>query len=521
MSLADLIIDDLPNPAVTEADEAALRVLLTRLRGQIADAEAQAYAEWQDLRATVSNRDSQEEFQATARAVARRQSAAASELQGLAGELRIMADSLQSRQGGPDLRIDALVRMAVEIGEAADQLAFRVAEGQSWAREAMGRFTERLEKLESAAADRSSRQLERLAVRIQESEARRGRELSDFVAAVERRRAKFAAAARDMSRIDTSPAPPVRRSNHKPAAALLSAGVACLGFVTLAVVTAPTPQGQRALEIVNELVMRGRILIAPPRVVRDDEPVAKAPQVDIPGVPTGAAAEQALDKAKADLKAGRPGALERLRALAESGMPRAQMHMATLYEAGEVVTADRAEARRWTARAADGGDPVAMHNLAIYYLEGRGGPRDEAMAARLLRRSATAGIADSQFNLAMLYEAGDGVDRNLVEAYKWYQIAANNGDLKGRARAVTLEARLSSREIASAESTAQRFTPGQAVPEEPALVAGTATIAESQRKLARLGYYVGPTDGQDAPAYRQAVEAYRRDQVAQVASARP
>lgn len=518
MSYGDAIIDDLPDPGVTEADEAALRVLLSRLRGQIADAEAQAYAEWQDLRASVSNRDNRDEFQEVARAVARRQSAAASELQGLAGELRVMANSLQARRGGSDLRIDALVRMAGEIGDAADQLAFRVAEGQSWAREAMGRFTERLEKLESVAGDRSARQLERLAVRIEESEARRGRELSDFVDAMERRRAKIAAAARSVSRIDTTPAPPVRRTNHRPAAALLSAGVACLGFVTLAVVTAPTPQGQRALEIVSELVMRGRILIAPPRVAGDDEPAVKAPPPPQPGVPTGAAAEQALAKAMADLQTGRPGAVERLRALADAGMPRAQMQMAKLYEAGQGVAVDRAEARRWTARAADGGDPVAMHNLAIYYLEGRGGPRDDAMAARLLRRAAIAGLADSQFNLAMLYETGEGVDRNLIEAYKWFQIAANNGDLKARSRAVALEAKLSPREVASADRIAQGFAPGVAVPDEAPLIPGAGTVAESQRKLARLGYYIGPTDGQDAPAYRQAVEAYRRDQQAQVAS---
>jgi TPR repeat protein len=518
----DVTIDDLPDPGVTEADEAALRALLTRLRGQIAEAEAQAYAEWQDLRAGVSSRDTQDEFQAAARAVARRQSAAASELQGLAGELRVMSDSLQARRGGQDLRVDALVRMAAEVSEAADQLAFRVAEGQSWARDAMGRFTKQLEKLENVAADRSARQLERLAVRIEESEARRGRELSAFVEAVERRRAKHAAAlARGLSRIDTSPAPPVRQTNHRPAAALLSAGVACLGFVTLAVVTAPTPQGQRALDVISELVLRGRILIAPPRVARDEDPAAKGPTVQVPGVPNGPEADRALAAAMADLQAGRPGAVARLRGLAEAGMPRAQLQMARLYESGQGVPADRAEARRWTARAADAGAPVALYNLAMYYLEGAGGPRDDAMGARLLRRAATGGLADAQFNLGMLYEAGQGVDRNLAEAYKWFQIAAGNGDLTARSHALALERKLTSRELAAAERVASRFTPGQDMPEEPPLIAGAATVAEAQRILARRGYYIGPTDGQDAPAYRQAVEAYRRDQLAQVASARP
>jgi localization factor PodJL len=86
---------------------------------------------------------------------------------------------------------------------------------------------------------------------------------------------------------------------------------------------------------------------------------------------------------------------------------------------------------------------------------------------------------------------------------------------------MAIETKLSPREVASADRTAQGFSPGQAVPEEPPLIAGTGTVAEAQRRLARLGYYIGPTDGQDGPAYRQAVEAYRRDQLAQVASARP
>lgn len=516
MSHVDVFDDDLPDPAAVEADEAALRALLTRLRGQIADAEAQAYAEWQDLREDVSQQNSRDEFQAAARAVARRQIAAASELQGLSSELRVMADSLMARRGGADLRIDALVRMAAEVSDAADQLAFRVAEGQSWAAEAMDRLAERLGRLEAVATDRSARQLERLAVRIEESEARRGREFSAFFDTLERRRADRASAKRQQSRIETvTLAPPRRRSNHRPAAALLSAGVACLGFVTLAVVTAPTTQGQRALDIVSELVLRGQILIAPPRVAAPGDAVAQGPAA----APASPATEQALAAVMADVQAGRPGAALRLRRLAEAGLPRAQMQMARLYESGQNgLAVDRAEARRWTARAADAGEPVAIHNLAIYYLEGRGGPQDEAMAARLLRRAATMGVADSQFNLALMYETGSGVSRNLVEAYKWFQIAAANGDLKARGHAVALEAKLSPRELASAERTVAGFTPGQATPEEAPLIPGAATIAEAQKKLARLGYYIGPTDGQDAPAYRQAVEAYRRDQQAQVAS---
>ncbi len=48
--------------------------------------------------------------------------------------------------------------------------------------------------------------------------------------------------------------------------------------------------------------------------------------------------------------------------------------------------------------------------------------------------------------------------------------------------------------------------------EEALLIPGASTIVEAQKKLARLGYYIGPTDGQDNPAYRRAVEAFGRDQ---------
>ncbi|MGA0604398.1 tetratricopeptide repeat protein [Phenylobacterium sp. VNQ135] len=298
---------------------------------------------------------------------------------------------------------------------------------------------------------------------------------------------------------------------------LLSAGVACLGLTTLAVVLEPpfSLAPQDAVSAPANIVLRGPILVAPPRFAALDE---HAPPSGAPPL-SDAEAQQALASAIAAAEQGRPGAVARLRTLAEAGASRAQMYLAKLYESGKGVPVDSAEARRWTARAADAGDAVAMHNLALYYLEGRGGPRDEVMAASLFKRSASAGVADSQFNLALLYEAGTGVDRNLVEAYRWFQVAANAGDLKARERAVSLETRLSPKEMSGAERLAAAFRPGMAEPDETVLIPGAATIAESQKKLGRLGFYIGPTDGQDTPEYRQAVNAYRKSQRTQSAAA--
>jgi localization factor PodJL len=125
--------------------------------------------------------------------------------------------------------------------------------------------------------------------------------------------------------------------------------------------------------------------------------------------------------------------------------------------------------------------------------------------------AAVRGVIDSEFNLALLYEAGRGVEKNLILAYEWYSIAGNAGDAQARERAVVLEKRLTPKELAAADQAVARFRPGQDLGETPEVVAPAATLAESQMMLARLGYYIGPTDGTETPEFKAAVAAYRRD----------
>jgi localization factor PodJL len=212
---------------------------------------------------------------------------------------------------------------------------------------------------------------------------------------------------------------------------------------------------------------------------------------------------------------GEPTALMRAQALAQAGAPRAQLLLAKLYEAGRGgLPHDLGLARQWTERAAQAGEQAAMHNLAVYMMHGEGGPAAPVEAARWFLKAAQGGVVDAQFNLAVLYEKGCGVHRNLGEAYRWYSIAANAGDGLARARAVALEARLTAKERALAGAAIHSFQPGQVV--APAaiyapVVAPAATVAESQRLLAREGYFIGPADGGDSPAYRMAAATYLRD----------
>ena len=211
------------------------------------------------------------------------------------------------------------------------------------------------------------------------------------------------------------------------------------------------------------------------------------------------------------LEAGEPLGMEELKKAANLGHAPAQLYLGKVYEEGRFgVKADKAEARRWTERAAEGGDRRAMHNVALYYFNGEGGPKNSATAAQWFRRAADLGLVDSQYNLARLYEEGLGVSQNAAEAYKWFLIAARAGDAESRLGAARVRTQLSAEARSVAERTALGFR--AASPEAKALAAASGPVATAQRALSKLGYYQGPTNGEASPALRLAVAAYQRDQ---------
>ena len=53
--------------------------------------------------------------------------------------------------------------------------------------------------------------------------------------------------------------------------------------------------------------------------------------------------------------------------------------------------------------------------------------------------------------------------QNKAEAYKWYLIAAANGDTDARTQAATLKAQLPADQTAAAERTAQAYRPARTV----------------------------------------------------------
>ena len=82
--------------------------------------------------------------------------------------------------------------------------------------------------------------------------------------------------------------------------------------------------------------------------------------------------------------------------------------------------------------AADQGYVEAQHNLGFMYNNGQGVPQDYAEAVKWFRLAAEEGLADAQNNLGVAYNNGQGVLQDNFVAHMWYNIgAANVNELGG------------------------------------------------------------------------------------------
>lgn len=105
----------------------------------------------------------------------------------------------------------------------------------------------------------------------------------------------------------------------------------------------------------------------------------------------------------------------------------AQYRLGNFYEKGTGVDRDIERARTLYQSSASNGNINAMHNLGVL-LASTGNAEDFTQAASWFLQAAERGVRDSQVNMAILFARGEGVPRNLSESYKWFAIAANQGD---------------------------------------------------------------------------------------------
>lgn len=120
-------------------------------------------------------------------------------------------------------------------------------------------------------------------------------------------------------------------------------------------------------------------------------------------------------------------ALEILQPLAADGNSQAQVTLGIMYDYGQGVTKDPAEAMKWYIKAAEQGIPVVQHDVGVKYFQGSGVKQDYLEAAKWWELSANAGLADSQFNLGLMYYRGLGLETDYQKAAELFRKASEQG----------------------------------------------------------------------------------------------
>ena len=83
--------------------------------------------------------------------------------------------------------------------------------------------------------------------------------------------------------------------------------------------------------------------------------------------------------------------------------------------------------------------------------------RLEFSPLELVERSADAGRHDALFELGLMYAAGRDVEADLIEAHKWFNLAAVRGNEEARRYRAELARDMTREEIAAAQREAREW----------------------------------------------------------------
>lgn len=97
-----------------------------------------------------------------------------------------------------------------------------------------------------------------------------------------------------------------------------------------------------------------------------------------------------------------------------------------MYKHGQGVKVDIEESYRWIKKGAELGDAIAMMEEGLYYFDKE--IYNNAFACFL--KSAKLDIPTAQYYVGECYYNGWGVQKNKLEAIKWYEKAADNGNFE-------------------------------------------------------------------------------------------
>ena len=143
---------------------------------------------------------------------------------------------------------------------------------------------------------------------------------------------------------------------------------------------------------------------------------------------------------------------------AKLGYAPAQTNLGWLLQMGTSTELSDKEAAEWYMKAANQGYAPAQYDLGLLYYTGRGGiPKDPRVAAAWFRRAAEQGYSPAQNGLAKMCQYGQGVLVSLIQAYKWFYLAAESGNEEAKENKQAIKKLMAPEMIKEGQAQAQEW----------------------------------------------------------------
>ncbi|MGA8147697.1 MAG: tetratricopeptide repeat protein [Gallionellaceae bacterium] len=143
---------------------------------------------------------------------------------------------------------------------------------------------------------------------------------------------------------------------------------------------------------------------------------------------------------------------------AKLGYAPAQTNLGWVLQMGTGTELSDKEAAEWYMKAANQGYAPAQYNLGLLYYAGRGGiPKDPRAAVAWFRKAAEQGYTPAQNGLAKMYQYGQGGLVSLIQAYKWFYLAAEAGNESAKENKQAIKKLMAPEMIEESQALAQEW----------------------------------------------------------------
>lgn len=150
-------------------------------------------------------------------------------------------------------------------------------------------------------------------------------------------------------------------------------------------------------------------------------------------------------------------ALSEWQELADSGDANASYGMGLMYGNGFGVDMLDDQAIKYYTAAADQGHADAQFNLAVMIQNGWGVPQSDEKANEWYLLAANQGVTAAQISLGRYYSMDFLESFDPVEAYMWFSLAEDAGDIDAASKREFMESRMTAEQVAAGDGRVEAW----------------------------------------------------------------